>query len=315
MTGELLLAAVKRRCGWPRGVDKAPLTDAEILSIADEELVADARPMVVSVRGDYDLVYKDYTPVVGQARYRLPARMYDGPRDIVWVDTDGREYQMTSIDLEDVPRVSRIGNAPSARECQFYLEGDYLRLHPAPASVTGTIRVKYVLHPSKIVKTTSTSVAPITGATYAAVLGTYYCSLAFTAGQLNPDDSLCDVVGGGNSHAVLVPDQYMTSASGNNVTFPATTDPQLAAGDYLCTPGYTPIVPLPDAALSYFVYRVAALCLDAADDAEGFSRMIQHAQKACAEALKTLKPRNQAEPKTLICRNSPLRVGWSASRY
>lgn len=312
MTGEQLLAAVKRRCGWPRGVDKAPLTDAEMLSVADEELVADARPMVVSVRGEYDLVYKDYTPVAGQSRYRLPARMYDGPRDVCWVDTDGREYQLGTIDLEDVPRISWTGTAPNVRECQFYLEGDYLRLHPAPASALGTLRVKYVLHPSSIVKTTSVNTSAIlTVVSYTAG----YVIVTVSGTQFNPDNGvLSDIVGAGNAHAALVWDAATQSGLGL-WSVPSAHDPLVVAGDWLCAAGYTPIVPLPDAALSYFVYRVAALCLDAADDAEGFSRMIQHAEKARAEALKTLKPRNQAEPKSVVCRNSPLRVGWPASRY
>lgn len=310
MTGEQLVSAVKRRCGWPRGVDKAPLTDAEILSIADEEIVSDARPMVVSVRGEYDLVHTDYTPVAGQSRYRLPARLYDGPRDVCWVDTDGQERHMASIDLEDVPRTSRIGNAPSARECAFYLEGDYLRLHPAPASAQGTLRVKYVLHPSKLVKTTSASVVAIDPGTVSYESGLVI--VGWTAGQLNPDGQICDVVSGGNAHSCLMFDVEAQAFLGNTNALAWPYDPLVSGGDYLCLAGYTPIVPLPDAALAYFVYRVAALCLDAADDAEGFSRMIQHAQKACADALKTLKPRNQAEPKMMVCRNSPLRVGWSA---
>ena len=270
--------------------------------------------MVVGVRGEYDLVYKDYTPVVGQSRYRLPARMYDGVRDVCWVDTDGREWLMTSIDLEDVPRLQNIGNAPTARECQFYLDGDYLRLHPAPGAVTGTLRVKYVLHPSKLVKTTSANVIDITGAGYGVNVEGFTAWNISGTSQYNPDNgAISDVVAAGNSHSCLLYDAAVESGLGiYAAAWPY--DPLVSAGDYLCAAGYTPIVQLPDAALSYFVLRVAALCLDAADDAEGSARLMQHTNAARQNALAALKPRNQAEPRTLVCRNSALRVGWSV-RY
>lgn len=314
MTGDQLIAAVKLRCFWPRGVDKAPITDAEILSIADAELSGDARPMVVQAGGEFDLAFKDYTIVTAQTRYRLPARMYDGVRDVVWVDASGQEFTLGTLDLEDVPRsIVVAATTPSVRECRYYLDGDFLHLYPAPTDTTGTLRVKYALHPSALVKITSTNVTRITGSVYNPLtLPPYTGSVSWTAGQLDPVNTYCDVVGSGNAHSCLMYDEYFELGSAVVSLHRWPFDPQIVAGDYLCRAGYTPIVQLPDAALAYFVRQCARACLEAADDEQGAAREYRAAEALRAKALGALKPRNKAEPGNLVTRNSPLRVAWSA---
>lgn len=314
MTGDQLIAAVKRRCFWPRGVDKAPFTDAEILAICDEELVSDARPMVVQAGGEFDLAYKDYTIVSAQARYRLPSRMYDGVRDVVWVDSSGQEFKLGTLMLEDVPSAIVVAmTTPSVRDCRYYLDGDFLHIHPAPTDTSGTLRVKYALHPSALVKTTSANVAIITGFTYAENGDPPYDGvISWTAGQLNPDGVTCDVVSAGNAHSCLMYDFTAVVTTGDNSRFEWPFNPSIVAGDYLCRAGYTPIVQLPDAALAYFVRQCARACLEAADDEQGAAREFRAAEALRAKALGVLKPRNKAEPTTITTRNSPLRVSCFA---
>lgn len=324
LTADDLVAAVNRRCGW--GSVNGPLADsaasethsAAVLALADEELQGDAYPLVMAANGEYYATSKDYTIVAGQRRYRLPPLIHNAIKDVVWVDTNGREFSLGTISAEDVPRLSYVVTVGTAQGSSYYLEGDSLCLHPVPTSADGTLRLKYYRQPGKLALTSSTRAVAITGVTaWNSSTGAVGITIA-DATHFYPASAAGDVVGGGNTHATIVTDVTMSHGSGGTaliVTWTQTEDPLLAVGDYICSPGYSPLVQLPDHMQPYFVRRVAGACLLAQGDREGAAAELQSAAALYEKAQSTSRPRNQAEPNTIITRNSPLRARGGFGYY
>lgn len=312
LTADELVTAVNRRCGWAS--THGPLADstgsethvAALLAIAGEELVGDSYPLVMATAGDYYVTLKDWSVVAGQRRYRLPKLHHNAIKDVVWVDADGNERPLATIDPEDVPGhyVVTVGTAEC---CSYYLEGDYLCLSPVPQQAVGSLRLKYYRQPGRLVLTTSNSVAPVTDFVYGSGSATE-ALVSWTTGQLNPDNQVCDIVGGGNAHAALVVDATMSSFIGDVSLFTWPENPLVAAGDYLVLSGYSPVVQLPDHMQPYFIRRVAGACLMVVKEYDAAAAELREASALYEKAQSTSRPRNAAEPRTIITRNSPLRL-------
>jgi hypothetical protein len=309
ITADQLDAAVLRRAYWP--ATNAPLSQTDRLAVADEELAGDAFPLVVASGGDYYLVRKDYTIVAGQRFYRLPSRAYGGVADVLWGDdgaTDEEFRSLTAMNREDLGQ-SWVNN-PTVSDCSsssYYLDGDKIGLFPPPGSARGTLRIKFTLHPSHLVLTTSSRVIDITGAGYGTNLeGTTAWTISGTS-QYNPDNgAVSDVVSAGNAHSCLMFDAPVESGLGIYAAeWPY--DPLVEVGDYLCSAGYTPLLQLPDMMHPYFIRRVAGACLMAAGDREGAAAELQAAAQLYEKVQSAIKPRDEAEPTTIVCRNSALR--------
>ncbi len=314
MLGEDFVQAVKRRCFWPAGVDAAPLSDADILAIADEERRGELAAEITKVSRTFDVVSKDYT--LDGARYRLPDRMEGPVKDVVWVDTNDNEWSIDPIEDEDVARQGDVSSSAGreARICRHYIEGDYLVLTPTP-STDGTLRVKFRLAPGALVKSDADQVARVTVAVWDDP--SFPDLLAVVpSGTFDPaDGDLCDIVSSGNAHSRLLWDSAIGTGLGGTRTFAPASDPRVGAGDYICAPGYTPFVPVPDGFLSSFIRHVAAACLEAAGDREAGGLERNAAQRLDRKAVSSLKPRNGAESPSIVSRNSPLRQGASWKNF
>lgn len=308
-TADELVTAVSVRAGWPSS--NAPLSSAEILAIADEELAGDAYPIVAATHGDYYLARKDYDVVANQRFYRLPDRAYNSITDVCWVDANGLEGPaLGAIKLEDIPRAgatqSTSGSPPA---CVHWIDGDRLGLYPVPsATTTYLLRVKYMQHPSRLALTTSTDVSAIVTDTASWASGSLTIGLPDSTHFFPAINATCDIVSSGNAHATLLSDALITNRVVAVFTIAAATNPTVASTDYFCRPGYTPIVQLPDFMLPYFIRRVAGGCLTAASDRPGADRELQAAAQLLEKAQSAAAPRNKAEPRTVRSRNSALAV-------
>lgn len=301
-TADQLITAVLRKCFWD--TTSQPLTNTEILAIADEVILGDMWPKIIGSAGDYYVSATQHTLESGYSRYRLPARMFGPIRDVLLVDGD-EEYSIPLIDLEDLGRLSELA-APADRFFHF-LDGDYVGLYPTPDSGDESmyLRIRYYRAPSNLVlSASSTTVNAIDVDSSATTFTIVANPLSWTAG------SSIDVIGQGNAHQVLGESMTVSGVSTLTVTISSPTTlagTGIQSGDYVANAGYTPIVQVPDFMVPQLITLVAAECLEASGDRDSANRLFARAQQLDATNKHITRPRTVAEPAIVMGRGSP----WS----
>lgn len=313
ITGEDFVLAVKDACFWPSGVDRAPLPDASILRLADRERRGELSHVIKKISPSFDRVYKDYTPE--GARYRLPDRMHGAVEQVTWIDASGKEWQIHPI--THVETLDSQASASRCNECRHYLDGDRLVLWPTPSSTEGTLRVYYRLAPSRLVKSTSELVGVLASAVWNnAGNGLLTIGIDTSSGYAPAAGDTIDIVSIGNAHSVLVLDGELTDALLGLFTLDTGSDPGVVAGDYACTPGYTPIAPIPDVLEPAFIRHVAAACLEAHGDRQGAAVERDAAMRLARQAIADIKPRDHSSPGSVSTLNSAFGGGrWNGNYW
>lgn len=300
-TSDTFVAKVLRRCFWP--TTNAPLSSADILAIADEEIAGDFRQLTAMLQGNWYLTEQDYAITAEQMLYRLPSRMFGPVVDVVLVNSAGDEISLTTINVRDVGHYSSSGRGPFSH----VLQGDFVRLFPTPSSTQDTLRIKHYRKPNDLVL--SASALQITAVTLASdqlTFGSDPDTLFDTTDEV-------DVISDGNSHSLLTYENAISAFPGGNVAT-LTADlsaSQIAVGDWMAPTGQTPILPIPDELVTALVKRTASECLRAAGERDAAMQEEESADAAWTDAEALLRDRSEAEPKTIITRNSALRSRMS----
>jgi hypothetical protein len=304
ITSDALVAAALLRCYWPS--TNPPLTTAETLALADQEIAGQLFPQLIAAQGDYYLSTLDYAITAGQEYYRLPARAFGPVRDLIYVEMDGTEISMPVFSLEDIGRPERLRRTFRA-QYQACVDGDFLRLSPVPTVTRGDkLRIRYFRAPSTLaLASTSSTLVAVDPA------------LPGISTVANPASWIVgtrlDILSSGNAHQTLVDNAAISSIFGGTIfTFGAApTGPfaLLAAGDYAIAAGTTPVAQIPDVMIPLLVHRVAAAMLTANGELEAASREEQIASQRASQAAAMLNPRVMAEPDYIVTRNSALRRG------
>ena len=304
-TSNAFITKVLRRCFWPADsitglASNAKLTDTDILAIADEEIAGDFRQLTAMLQGNWYLTQQDYTITADQALYRLPNRIFGPIVDVVIVDSTGDEVSMGTLDVRDLGHHTASGR----RTFDHFLQGDFVRLYPTPSSTQDTLRVKYYRKPNSLVLVANA--LQVTATTLASNLLTF---------GSDPDTLFdaadeVDVISNGNSHSLLTYENAIATFPVDNVSATLTDDisaSQIEAGDWMVATGSTPVLPVPDELLTALVRRVASECLRSAGERDAAMQEEERADKAWTDAEALLRDRSEAEPKTIVTRNSSLR--------
>jgi len=121
-TADDLVAAVRVRAQMPDAAGDGAITDADILTLANEEIALRLVPLVRRSRGDYFVSTHDVDIVSGTASYRVPTRAQtSGLRELTIVDPSGREWPVPQMHLEDAGPAQIYGGGWDA--VRFYMEG------------------------------------------------------------------------------------------------------------------------------------------------------------------------------------------------
>lgn len=305
-TSNQLVTKVLRRCFWPATDGDAPLSHAEIMAVADEEILGEFWPQVLAAYGDQYLGHRDYDITADQAKYRIPNNAWGPVRDVVFVDDAEPDVEI-SVPLMSLEEVGRTPLGVSACGFWHYFDGDFIALYPKPDTTENTLRVKYFRHPNTLVATASAT-------TISSFSGSYGMVVAANAGSWS-SSSFLDVISAGNAHQILVDNGDVSTVVSTTITFDSAdlvttlAARGVAVGDYVATTGQTPIVQLPDHMIPALVRRVAAECLRLDGDRDAAREENAAADKASARAEGVSKPRTQAESTIVVTRNSPIRMG------
>ena len=306
-TSDDLLTKIKARCQLP--ASEGRLSDAELFSIADDVMLASVgRDIYDADDGRWLASSYDLSIVAGTAQYRLPDRAFGSDIDTIHiVDANGNEEPSNYVDRADLALWSG-ASAFNGGVYRHTVEGDQIRILPTPTQSVGTIRVRYLRDPSRLVAVSACGLVTSTAAT------TIVIATAPSAFGTTPAYRI-DVVEGTPSGDTLMQDAS-TTRSGTTMTVSAGVSTSVAAGDYVCLAGETCVPPLPRAAFPWLVLKASHEVLVALGDRQGAELLAPTVVARRQEVRDILSERSRQRPK-VINRYSPLRGvsmqrrGWS----
>lgn len=288
------LTRVKRKAQWPTN---PKLSDSQILAVADEELWTFIAPYVRGVSEAY-WVKRYTTPIVaGQPLYRIPHRATSGSVfDVALLDSSNNIVgRLNKIQAADMYGYLNQSNAQgTGYPGAYFIEADQIRLLPG-TSANLSLMVRYERRPSQLVLPSACAVIAHVGTNYV-TSATAVAGCTFDLAQSRPNfDAIYD-------------DLSMTCAGAGPYRYTATeTLSGVRAGDYVCVPGQTCVVPVPDVLYPIAVDLVAAECLSEVKDASGSSAILDRMERKLAKVMETLQPRAETSAPSAFNRRSPMR--------
>lgn len=275
------------------------LADSDLLAMATEELQTYIMEVLTSAREEYRVFYTDVSVTAGTAQYIIPERASgDKVRDVLYLS--GTSYvPLPRVEPERVETSSTTGSVGG-----YYFEDNTLVLVPTP-SQAGTLRVKYLRRPSKLVATSAVAtVQSIDGTrriitTVASIPSTFTTGIRVDAVDNNP---------GFRTHSI----DLLTTASTSGTTITVTTDipTSVAAGDLICLAGESSIAQCPVELHPLLAQRTAVKALEALGDPK-MARADEVCERMRRDAVGLLTPRSDGSARTLVNYNGP---GWTGTR-
>lgn len=295
-----MVTAVRRRARIPDGA--AALSDAEIFSLADEEMLSAMVPLVRKQRQDYWLTSEDASVVANQAGYRIPSRAQAATvRDVTFVDGNGNECALPRISTEQYHAYVDGASRYWPNRIAYAMLGDKVTLCPTPTTSTGSVRFRYHCRPNRLVTASDAFlVSDISGApTYKGTgPSTWSAADLVDAIQATPNfDWLTKsvTVGTTTSSTILV-------AVAGGVT-------GMAVGDYFAQEGESPVVQLPDIMHPVLIAGVTVRVLETLGDLRAMELAQAKYQEIVAAIQEVIEERDEGDQPKVLSWNTPLRVG------
>lgn len=295
---------IRMRARWP--TLNAPVSDQNLVLLANDEVISVFWPWLLASQGDYYTSSLDRPVTANKSRYRLPINGFGPIKDAMLVDTAGKERSLSFCNLAEVGK----GDISSDHEYTAFIDGELLGLTPTPSRTDGTIlRMRYYRKPNTMWLTDAThglidriilSMPTATRAVISDAGTTYQAGIAV------------DVISQGSGHQVVSESLLVLAADAATLTtrnvdanYPDTVE----VGDTLMLAGRTPFVQLPDFMVPLLSTRVAMLGLDIEGDEASFSRKAKLADELQKLAVGALEPRYEGEPRMTQPRGTPHRPG------
>lgn len=290
-----LLTSIRRRAGIPAA--SGVFSDAELLTLASEELRSYIVPFVLREREDYWLYTHDQT-LTAETSWRIPPRAIGGKlRDVSLVLADGREWNLARLNPADL----------DTADAGFYLDGMGVRLFTRPgvsvASLGTTLRMWYYLRPSTLIGATgaNTVVSAVDPVTYTVTLVDYTTlSSAFAVDFVSPYAPWFTVYADATPTVPL---------AGNTLQFTAQTYPTgVKAGDLVFLPDTSQYPQLPLELHDLLAQRCAVSVLESKQMSEKAGAAKDVLADIQGAALVVIQPRVDSKPPVVVRRGSLHRV-------
>jgi hypothetical protein len=295
-TADQIIRRVLVRCGWPSS--NAPLDNAEILELVDDEITSTLWPQLHAAQGDWHLARKDYTLVSGQALYRLPELVWGPIKELEYVDSSGRARDLTVVNVGELGRIGNDSRPLNGTPYYAYVDGDNIGLFPPPSGTEYALRVTYYREPSALC---------LESAARRINILTSNDELTLESTIATFDGADVDIIGKGGSHQVIGAELGVTSVVGTLLTFANAYTEPLGVGDWVSLSGTSPVAQIPNHMVPQLCDRVAMAALNSNGDQAGFNRNAAVAKEREARGVPTLEPRIEAEPAIITPHSSPWR--------
>lgn len=293
-TTTALLSSIRRRAMLP-GSSTETFTDADLLAIATEELQTDILELWLSVREENAVREITQSITSGTASYNVPERAAAETLRQLQVLSGSDYVDLFRIEPEDV---EDYGSSTTGSPTHYYFRDNAVVLVPSP-SASGTLKFVYHRRPSALVATSA--VATISSIDSGRTVITTTATIPTT----HVSGITVDVVDEKPGFRAIVQD-YTTTAttSGTTITVTTALPSSVAAGDYVCLSGESPVPQVPPELHPLLAQRTAMKALEAMGD----SHMVQAGQiyeQMRERAMKLMTPRSVGATRYLINEHGP----------
>lgn len=265
MTSEQLIASIKRRANIPDS--QALITDEEILDFANEEMLLNLVPLVVSKHEDYYLTSEDIDLVSNVYNYPIPYRALGNKlRELAFFDEDSKRFTpLYRKSLDEITEDSYRGNRSSSN--RFYIMNENVVLDTISEISSDVLRFFYNMRPNSLVLSSRVSVIKEINR-LSGVITVESIPEEFTS------DIKFDFVKLNSPHRILNYD--VTSTLVDNANSQLTFDPsdipsELNVGDHICIQNETNLVNAPSELHVMLAQMVAARVLESVGDNENLA--------------------------------------------
>lgn len=303
MTSDDLITSVKRRAFLP--TQQNTFTNADFLSLADEEMAMGLVPTILRMHEDYLLYSEEINLVQNQFRYTIPYRAIGNKlREVSFKDPQGNIYEMTRVGIGDMPYFN-YGNVN--RPYAYYVDNNEIVLVPAKSTLSTNYKIvmTYYMRPNSLVMLEEVaSIASIDRDTGVITLNNL--PRAFTTNEVydfvtlkTPNKTLDFDISISAIDAIL-----------KTITFaPADIPTGLSVGDHICLAEQSAIPQVPADLHVLLAHRVATRCLEALGDTEGLQNANLKLAELNEQANALIDNRVDDAPQKAINRHSTLRSG------
>lgn len=314
-----LVDSVYRGCLSPQAQNA--LQPADIIAFLDQEMRTTIIPLVLAAQEEFWVTNYDQPVVQNVYNYTIPARAaFATWRDVVFVDQQGMEINMSMLSPEYLKLTYPAGGNPPLYTFGFILQNDQIILYP---NTSGTptqyrLRMKIKRRPNNLTETTNC------GQITAINTGTNVVTLANVPSTWTTSDTF-DIIPNSPQFTSRRDDQTINLISGNNLTFssPGTdpftgqpypalpTNPQTGAvtlqvGDWVCPSQMSCVPQVPYDMFSLLVQRGIIRTLEALGDTQNLTVAERRYQDMAVDFARTVSPRIDGTPKKIVNRNT----GW-----
>jgi hypothetical protein len=311
-----LVASAYRRTLAPNAA--GAIQPADVITFLDEEMRSTIVPLVLAAQEEFWVKNFDQHIVSGTYNYTIPPRAaFAMWRDVVFVDTNGMEFNLTDLAPEYLKLTFPAGGNPPLYVFGFMLANDQIILWPPNSGVPTQylLRMKIKRRPNNLTSSdncgqitainTGTFVVTLDNAdttwTSATTFDIIPNSPQFTSRQDDQTVSAVSLPAGG-------PYTLTFSSPGTNpVTGAALPElpTGLVMGDWVCPSMMSCVPQIPYDMFPLLAQRGAIKILESLGDTQNLTIAERRYQDMAVDFARTVSPRIDGTPKKIINRNTP----------
>lgn len=313
-TAYSLVASAYRRTLAPNA--SGSIQPGDVITFLDEEMRSTIVPLVLAAQEEFWVYNYDQAVIANTYTYTIPPRAaFAVWRDVVFVDPNGMEINMTEISPEYLKLTFPGGVNPPLYVFGFYIVNDKIQLWPPNmgAPTQYLLRMKIKRRPNNLTSNvncgqitninTSTNVVTLSQADLTWVASTTFDiipnSPQFTSRQDGQTVSAVSLPAGG-------PYTLTFSSPGTNPTtgqaYPA-LPVGLSVGDWVCPALMSCIPQIPYDMFPLLAQRGAIKILEAMGDTQNLTVAERRYQDMAVDFARTVSPRIDGTPKKIVNRN------------
>lgn len=314
-TSNTLIQSIKRRAMVPD--NQSTFTDEDFLAFANEEISMGMVPMILRHHEDFFLVNEEVPLVAGKAEYQIPARAIGNKlREISFKDNNGNIYEMTRIEIQDLPHYNDTFRGGVAYA--FYVKNNKIVL-PGGSTIpaNGNLVFSYFMRPNEmVVESRAAQIKSINTST--GEIEVYSLPVDSSNAQLFSTSTKLDFIGKNSPHITLNYDITPTNINtGTNIiTFNVDDLPSdLEVGDYVNLACECIVPQIPSDLHMQLAQRVAVRCLEAMGDMQGVQVATAKLAELDVNASSVIDNRVEGSPRKVVNRHGILRSGMYRRRF
>ena len=280
---------------------------ADVIAFLDQEMRTTIVPLVLAAQEEFWVTNYDQPVLQGVFNYTIPKRAaFATWRDVVFVDNNGQELNMSMLSPEYLKLTYPAGGNPPLYVFGFILQNDQIILYPNTAGTPTQykLRMKIKRRPNNLTETTNCAqVVGINTSTNVVTVNAVPVGWAAT--------DTFDIIPNSPQFTSLKDDQTITLINSNNITFTTLpTNPQTGAftmqvGDWVCPSQMSCIPQVPYDMFPLLTQRAIIRILESLGDTQNLTVAERRYQDMAVDFARTVSPRIDGTPKKIVNRNTP----------